>query len=111
MTNGIISTGSAEVDSIGMMDLSGNVIPNNWYLWILRDNGRPHHFAISLLGEIVYWYKPVEIRDEESGQTGVMSIGTSLPGTCSSKRQGQPMNRQRKHLRQSKPFPSVLPRH
>ena len=69
MTNGIISTGSAEVDSIGMMDLSGNVIPNNWYLWILRDNGRPHHFAISLLGEIVYWYKPVEIRDEESGRT------------------------------------------
>ena len=70
MLNGnLLTTGNAAVDAVGMMDISGNVIPNAWYSHILRDNGKPHHFAISLLAEIVYWYKPVEIRDEESGRT------------------------------------------
>lgn len=40
----------------------------NWYKTIIRENGKPHHVAIALLSEIVFWYRPVEIRDELSGE-------------------------------------------
>lgn len=65
----MISTGNSSVDAVGMMDLTGNMIPNNWYNHVLRDNGKPNYLAILLLSEIVYWYKPVEIRDDETGKT------------------------------------------
>ena len=65
----ILSTGNEIVDSIGTIEITGNIICNNWYNWILRENGKPHHLAISILAEIVYWYKPTEIRDEMTGRT------------------------------------------
>ena len=67
--NSLICSGNETVDEIGMLDISGNIIHNNWYRWVLRENGKPNHLAISLLAEIVYWYKPVEVRDEETGLT------------------------------------------
>lgn len=63
----LIKTGSEAVDAVGMINITGNVTPENWYKWICRHNGRPHHFAITLLAEIVYWYRPKEIRDEKTG--------------------------------------------
>ena len=63
----LIKTGSEAVDAVGMINITGNVTPENWYKWIRRHNGRPHHFAITLLAEIVYWYRPKEIRDEKTG--------------------------------------------
>lgn len=65
----IIDTGNRIVDELGTMNISGNVIPNNWYSWIIKDNGKPHLLAITLLSEIVYWYRPREIRDEQTGLT------------------------------------------
>ena len=65
----LICTGNDIVDEVGMISLTGNLIANNWYSWILRKNGRPNLLAINILAEIVYWYRPVEIRDEESGRT------------------------------------------
>lgn len=69
INNQIINTGNKIVDSIGTYEITGNIINNNWYNWILRENGKPHHLAISILAEIVYWYKPTEIRDEQTGRT------------------------------------------
>ena len=70
MYNGtMLNTGCEAVNVVGTYEITGNVVPNNWFRWILRNNGKPNHFAISILSEIVYWYKPVEVRDEESGMT------------------------------------------
>lgn len=65
---GILSSGSSAVDAMGRIRITGNVTPSRWYKEILRDNGRPDHLAVTLLSDIVYWYRPVEVRDEASGQ-------------------------------------------
>lgn len=65
--NGNVYTGNASVDALAEMNISGNVTPANWYKTILRDNCKPYLLAICILSEIVYWYRPVEVRDEHSG--------------------------------------------
>ena len=57
------STGNKIVDTVGEMNLTGNIIPEAWYLTI-RKNGKPCPLAILLLADIVYWYRPTEQRDE-----------------------------------------------
>lgn len=57
------STGNKIVDAVGEMNLTGNIIPEAWYLTI-RKNGKPCSLAILLLADIVYWYRPTEHRDE-----------------------------------------------
>ena len=39
-----------------------------WFKTIRYPNGVPHNNAIHILADIVYWYRPKEERDEESGQ-------------------------------------------
>ena len=63
----ILNTGNSTVDAIGQMNITGNVTPPNWYKTILRDNGKPYLLAICILSEICYWYRPKEIRDEQTG--------------------------------------------
>ena len=55
------------VNKVGKMNFSGNIIPEVWYKTIVSSNGRVNLLAVNLLGEIVYWYKPMEIRDEMTG--------------------------------------------
>ncbi len=64
----MFTSGNETVDAIGFINFTGNVIPLTWYKTILRENGRPHLLAITLLADIRYWYTPTEIRDEASGQ-------------------------------------------
>lgn len=64
---GIRSSGCAAVDAMDRIRISGNIIPQSWYKEILRDNGKPYLLAVTLLADIVYWYRPVEDRDESSG--------------------------------------------
>ena len=66
--NKLIQTGCEVVDEVGTWNLTGNVTPDNWYRWILRENGKPYLLAITILSEIVYWYRPAEVRDEATGQ-------------------------------------------
>ena len=69
MTRGnIYSTGNAIVDENAKLNISGNIIPQAWYKTIIRDSGKPNLTAIVILADIVYWYKPVEVRDEVTGQ-------------------------------------------
>ena len=60
------STGNPIVDQVGRMDITGNIIPESWYKTIVNSKGKPNFLAIILLGDIVYWYRPTEIRDEYS---------------------------------------------
>ncbi len=50
------------------MNFVGNITPGSWFEHLKRENGKPHAIAIILLSEIVYWYRPKEIRDEATGQ-------------------------------------------
>ena len=64
----IFTSGNEIVDQSSQLNISGNIIPQSWYKSIVRENGKPHLTAIVILADIVYWYKPTEIRDEGSGQ-------------------------------------------
>lgn len=62
------STGNPVVDEVGTMNFTGNIIPMTWFKTIRYPNGTPNNNAIHILADIVYWYRPKEERDEESGQ-------------------------------------------
>ena len=62
------SSGNRTVDQMNSIPISGNVTPLNWYKRVLRYNGKPFLLAITILSDIVYWYRPVEVRDEETGR-------------------------------------------
>ena len=62
-------------EEILKLNITGNVIPMAWYQSIRRkdrhpcgpDEGKPYLAAIILLSDIVYWYRPREVRDSVSG--------------------------------------------
>lgn len=62
------SSGNATVDAMGQFAITGNVTPVQWYRTVVRENGKPHLLAITILSDLVYWFRPTEIRDERSGQ-------------------------------------------
>lgn len=58
-----------EVREIGEMHFEGNVIPHNWYHHIKDETtGKPELEAIIILSEILYWFRPVYVRDEGNGE-------------------------------------------
>ncbi|EEL34644.1 Prophage LambdaBa04, DnaD replication protein [Bacillus cereus Rock3-28] len=57
-----------KVLQIGQINFRGNVIDHGWFKTLTLDNGKPNIVAITILGEFVYWYKPTEVRNEESSQ-------------------------------------------
>ncbi len=65
---GSLASGNRTVDAIGTLNVSGNVVPQIWYKTITKETGKPYLLAITLLADIVYWYRPTEVRDERSGQ-------------------------------------------
>ena len=62
-----LTTENAIVNAVWKMAFTGNVIPERWYKTVVSSKGRVNLLAVNLLGEIVYWYKPTEVRDERSG--------------------------------------------
>ena len=62
------STGNRIVDESATLNITGNVIPHIWYKTIVKESGKPYLTAIVILADIVYWYKPTEVRDERTGQ-------------------------------------------
>ena len=55
------------VSEIGRLKITGNIIPNQWLKTLTLENGRPDTYSILILADILYWYRPTEIRDEKSG--------------------------------------------
>ena len=64
---GYLSSGNSIVDAMGSINISGNIIPAIWYRTITKDNGKPYLLAIVILADIVYWYRPSEVRDQGTG--------------------------------------------
>lgn len=66
MSNGYGITDT--VKEIGTIGIQGNIIPHQWYETVTFENGKPQLNAIIILAEIVYWYRPNEVRDEATGR-------------------------------------------
>lgn len=64
------STGNFIVDQMTKIEIKGNIIPQIWTKTICYKDGKPNWNAIMILGDIVYWYKPSEVRDEAQGFIG-----------------------------------------
>lgn len=65
---GYLTSGNQIVDAMGSLNITGNIIPTIWYKTILRENRKPYLLAIAILADIVYWYRPVEMRNLSTGQ-------------------------------------------
>lgn len=67
------STGNEIVDQMKSLNITGNVIPPIWYKVFNNKeiesevSGKIRLLAINILADIVYWYRPTEIRDEKTG--------------------------------------------
>lgn len=56
-----------EMVILNQLNLHGDVIPPSWYKQITL-NGKPHLPSIIILADIVYWFRPRVIRDEQTGE-------------------------------------------
>ena len=45
----------------------GNIIPSEWYLKFTNNRGAPDLSLMSVLSEIVYWYRPKRVKDSSTG--------------------------------------------
>lgn len=61
------ATPTPAVIAIGNINISGNVTPSAWWHCIKLPSGRSDSTAITLLSDIVYWYRPAEVRNEMTG--------------------------------------------
>ena len=62
------ATTTPDVDAIGAFPFTGTLIPHAWYTALTLPSGKPDLVAITLLADIVYWYRPVVERDPATGQ-------------------------------------------
>lgn len=51
------------VIEIGKINFEGNIIPHEWYRRITLPSGKPDLPAITILAEIVFWYRPIQTLD------------------------------------------------
>lgn len=59
---------SPAVMALKDLHLEGNIVPMEWFKHLKYDSGKPDLNAIMILSDIVYWYRPLQVRDERSGQ-------------------------------------------
>lgn len=65
---GYLTSGNPIVDAMGTMNITGNIVPAIWYKTVQKESGKPYLLAIAILSDIVYWYRPTEVRDQYTGQ-------------------------------------------
>ena len=61
-----MNTRNKVVNEISKINFQGNIIPKNWYKVLVNEKGKPNLKAITLLSEIVYWYRASEKRSENT---------------------------------------------
>jgi len=64
----MVGTGNETCDKLMNVDFNGNVIHSLWFKTIVKENGKADLVAINILADIVYWYRPTPVRDEETGK-------------------------------------------
>lgn len=58
---------NATVMRMANVQITGNIVCLEWFKHLKLENGKTDNIAIMLLSDIVYWYRPIEIRDEQTG--------------------------------------------
>ncbi len=63
-----LSSGNDAVDAIGQMHFEGNIIDHRWMSApeLRLKNGRINLPALVVLADLVYWHRPVIVRDEQT---------------------------------------------
>lgn len=62
-------TGFGAVDRMAEISITGNVTPVTWYTTFRKPgSGTAFFLAVSILSDIVYWFRPAAVRDEETGR-------------------------------------------
>jgi hypothetical protein len=56
------------VEEISKVNFQGNIIPSVWYKYIKFPSGKADLLGITILSDIIYWYRKTEIRDEKTGK-------------------------------------------
>ena len=62
----------AVVTAVGELPIEGNLIPQSWYHHprLKHESGKVNLVAITILAEVLYWYRPVVVRDGQGGVLG-----------------------------------------
>ncbi|KAB2836392.1 MAG: hypothetical protein F9K49_01950 [Caedimonadaceae bacterium] len=69
MSKPLIETcASSTVEIMAQINFEGNILPISWFQHLIFENGKPDTISILLLSDIVYWYRPTIVRDEQTGQ-------------------------------------------
>lgn len=53
--------------------LCGHLVPHRWYSFFTNLRGSPDQATISVLSEIVYWYRPKKIQDTKAGKVAYIN--------------------------------------
>lgn len=67
---------NAVVSEIGKINLIGNITPDSWYKQVTMPNGKPDLLGVTILADIIDWYKPR--LNKESGSYYKMFKGDKL---------------------------------
>ena len=59
---------SPDVEKFGLLHVSGDVVPPEFFKAIKFDNGKPDLLAVLILSNFLYWYRPIKPRDERTDQ-------------------------------------------
>lgn len=59
--------GIRSVEALRDLHVEGNIVPMEWFAHLKLSNGKPDVNAILILSDILYWYRPTQVRDEETG--------------------------------------------
>lgn len=70
-------TGNEVVDKMANISFRGDVVPFTWYSTFKDEKGKINAMALLMLANIVYWYRPTIIRDE-NGEVFVKRFKSDL---------------------------------
>lgn len=63
-----VTENDQDVITLGNINITGNVLPPQWLKHIKMPSGKPDTIGCLILSDIVYWYRPVIVRDEVTGE-------------------------------------------
>lgn len=61
-----LTTGNKIVDAVSKINFQGDITPRIWRKTITKANGKPYALARDILSDLVYWYRAMEIVDEDT---------------------------------------------
>lgn len=57
------------VEAIGALRITGDVVPPIFFQVIKFENGKPDLLGVLILADVLYWYRPYEMREERTSKS------------------------------------------